>query len=74
MTRTELVALARNGAAVRLAAIDAEITMLRRTFSETTSGRPTATRRRRTMTPEARKRIATAQKKRWAAWRKEQNA
>jgi hypothetical protein len=37
----------------------------------TVSG-PAATRRKRVLSPEARKRIAAAQKKRWAAFRKKQ--
>lgn len=35
---------------------------------------PKPTRKRRTMSPDARKRIAEAQKKRWAQYRKEQKA
>ena len=37
-----------------------------------TASAPAAGRKRRTLSPEARKRIAAAQKKRWAAFRKTQ--
>jgi hypothetical protein len=37
-----------------------------------TMGGPGVTRRKRVLSPEARKRIAAAQKKRWAAFRKNQ--
>ncbi len=41
--------------------------------SEFTPAAKTATRKRRLLSPEARKRIAAAQKKRWAAFRKGQS-
>jgi len=40
--------------------------------SEATASRPAGNRRKRTLSAEARKRIAAAQKKRWAAFRKSQ--
>jgi len=40
--------------------------------NETNAGRPAGNRGKRTLSPEARKRIAAAQKKRWAAFRKSQ--
>jgi len=40
--------------------------------SGSTPASKTATRKRRLLSPEARKRIAAAQKKRWAAFRKKQ--
>jgi hypothetical protein len=39
---------------------------------ETSGSKPATHRRKRTLSPEARKRIAAAQKKRWAAFRKSQ--
>ena len=41
-------------------------------MNEASSSRSGAHRRKRTLSPEARKRIAAAQKKRWAAFRKSQ--
>ena len=40
--------------------------------SKASAGRSGATRKKRVLSPEARKRIAAAQKKRWAAFRKTQ--
>ncbi len=40
--------------------------------THSTSGTQSATRKKRVLSPEARKRIAAAQKKRWAAFRKSQ--
>jgi len=44
----------------------------KRDGSGESSGSGTTTRKRRVLSPEARKRIAAAQKKRWAAFRKSQ--
>jgi hypothetical protein len=86
LSRKELLGLARDGAAARIAMLRAEIARIRQSFPGLTvagaagdapspfrrGGRPSASpkRRRRRMSKEARKRISEAQKKRWAEQKK----
>jgi hypothetical protein len=87
MTLVELRRLARLGAEARLGALQQEISDIYATFPELRRGRsaPDLTdavrqvrqgavmpRRRRKMSREARKRIAEAQRKRWAEWKAKQ--
>jgi hypothetical protein len=80
MTREQLFALARLGAEARIAELQAEIEAIQRTFGIAgggrrgrKTGRAAGARmvkpRRRTMSPEARKKISEAAKRRWAAYR-----
>lgn len=83
MSRTELIRLARTGAAHRLAELQAEMAAIRRQFPGITtaaSSQPEAQsdrsqprkrrRRRNNISPEGRKRISEMMKKRWAERRK----
>jgi hypothetical protein len=54
----------------QLAEIDKAMAEIRRQLRTAGSGSPTPAKERRTMSSAARKRIAAAQKKRWAAYRK----
>jgi hypothetical protein len=82
MTHAELRRLARVGAEARLVALQGELEAILRAFPDLRRAKATETRqesgqrtatpvkRRRKMSPSARKRIAEAQRRRWAAWRK----
>jgi hypothetical protein len=82
LSRDELLVLARVGAAARIAALEAEIALIRRTFpnlggsaqaARRGPGRPAGTTpkpRRRKMSAAGRKRISDMMKKRWAERRK----
>jgi hypothetical protein len=77
MTQTELRRLAQVGAAIRLGQLRQEIESIYRTFPELRQGGSSAApgpargkRRRKVMSVAARRKIALAQKKRWAEWRK----
>ena len=78
LSRKDLIALAREGAQARIAALRTELASLERLFggagarrgrrlSPATGGPPKQ--RRRKLSKEARKRISDAQKKRWAEQR-----
>jgi hypothetical protein len=77
LNRAELLRLARAGAQARIAQLEGEITAiaarfpgLRRSGRGSPSGRTAAaTKARRTLSPAAKRRIAAAQRKRWAKWR-----
>ena len=80
MKRSELLRLARVGAAARVLELQKEIDAIRRQFPSVRSGRSSgageegngrpARRRGRQMSARARKAVSLAQKKRWAEWRK----
>ena len=81
MDKAELIRLARLGAKVRLAELHREVQAIHAAFPGLRSGRKAAsvqrsstspTHRRRRMSSEARKRIADAQRKRWAVWKANQ--
>jgi hypothetical protein len=76
---------ARSGAQARIAELRAELEKLEALFgssaggrrvsrSQAVSGSRKSTRRRRKMSPEARKKIGDAARKRWAKWRTEKKA
>jgi hypothetical protein len=77
MTQSELRRLAQVGAGIRLGQLRQEIENIYRTFPELRLGESLAAagpargkRRRKVMSAAARRKIALAQKKRWAEWRK----
>ena len=71
----QLHALARHGAGVRIAELEQEIAAIRATFPDLSGakrsprqfGRPRGTRKRGKLSAEGRRKIAEAQRKRWAA-------
>ena len=75
----EILEAALQGLEAQRERLDAQIAQVRGMMGGARAGRPagssktqSAQRKKRVLTPEARKRIAAAQKKRWAAFRKEQ--
>jgi hypothetical protein len=76
MTQTELRRLAQVGAQIRLGQLRLEIESIYTTFPElrrgtsSTAPSPASDKRRKKMSAGARRKIALAQRKRWAEWRK----
>jgi hypothetical protein len=77
LNRAELLRLARAGAEARIAQLEGEIAAIVARFPGLRRGgkqpgparAASSTDRRRTMSPAAKRRIAAAQRKRWAKWR-----
>jgi hypothetical protein len=85
LSREQLMNYARSGAQARIAELRAELEKLETVFggsvggarvtrSQSESGARKVKRRRRKMSPEARKKIGDAARKRWAKWRTEKKA